>query len=87
MFMKASAVVLGTALAVASVIPAAQADRYRGNHVNGAKHYNNTHHNSHGHWRGGRWIALGILGAAAGAAASDSYRDCYWRHGRRYCNH
>lgn len=81
---------LAAVLTVATSIPAAQAHRDRGGH-----HYNNGHHayqgghRSHrgnGHWRNGKWIALGILGAAAVGALDDGGGDCYRRHGRRYCN-
>jgi hypothetical protein len=75
---------LAAALATSAVVPAAQADRgryhsYHGHHSS----WHGGHHRGHGYWRNGRWIALGILGAAAVGAAVD--RDCYWRHGRRYC--
>jgi hypothetical protein len=72
---------LAAAMATSAVVPTVQA---------GGRHYYHGHHSSwhgghhgHGYWRNGRWIALGILGAAAAGAAAD--RDCYWRHGHRYC--
>jgi hypothetical protein len=82
---KLATLALAAAVAAGSVIPAAQADpgrHYRGNH----HAYNGGHHRGRGHWHNGKWIALGIIGAAAAAAAADSeYRDCYYRNGRRYC--
>ena len=79
---------LGAALSVAAFVPAAQADSWRGhrghNYSYNGGHYG--HHRGHGYWRNGRWIALGI-GAAAIAGAAGAYdRDCYWRHGYRYCD-
>jgi hypothetical protein len=77
---------LAAALSTATVVPAAQADHrhhYRGHHYA----YHHGHH-GRGYWHNGKWIALGILGAAVGAAIADSdYRDCYYRHGRRYCEY
>jgi len=77
--------VLAAALAATAAVPVAEAGRYR--HHNGYSHYNNHSnwrgHRGHGYWRNGKWIALGILGAAAAGAIADE--DCYWRHGRRYC--
>jgi hypothetical protein len=76
---------LVAAVSAVPVVPAAQADpghHYR-NHA-----YNGRHHHGRGYWHNGKWIALGVLGAAVGAAIADSeYRDCYYRHGRRYCNY
>lgn len=86
---KIATMALATVMALATSIPAAQADRGRGGH-----YYNNGHHSYHGghrghrgnsHWRNGKWIALGILGAAAVGALNDG-GDCYRRNGRRYCN-
>jgi hypothetical protein len=74
---------LAAALSAGSVVPAAQADpgRHRGHHYA-------YRHGHRGYWHNGKWIALGILGAAVGAAIADSeYRDCYYRHGRRYCRY
>jgi hypothetical protein len=81
---KLATLALAAALSAATVVPAAQADPgYRG-HRHASHH---GHHHGRGHWHNGKWIALGILGAAVGAAVADSeYRDCYYRHGRRYCN-
>lgn len=90
MSMKIATMALAAVLTLATSVPAAQADRGRGGH-----HYNNGNHayqgghRSHrgnGHWRNGKWIALGILGAAAVGALDDGERDCYRRNGRRYCN-
>jgi hypothetical protein len=79
---KIATAALAAVLSVATVIPSAYADRSHGRHFNG--HAYNDHHRGRGYWHNGRWVALGILGAAAAAAAND-YNDCYWRHGRRYC--
>ncbi len=78
--------VLAAALSTATVVPAAQAG-HRGHHYRGYA-YHHGHHHGRGYWHNGKWIALGILGAAVGAAIADSeYRDCYYRHGRRYCEY
>jgi hypothetical protein len=84
---KFATAALAAVLSVSAAVPAAYADRGHGRHHNGHHAYNDRgdHHRGRGHWRNGKWIALGILGAAAAAAAADDYRDCYWRHGRRYC--
>ena len=76
---------LAAALAATALVPAAQADRFRHHGYHGTHHsyYGRYHHHRHGYWHNGRWIALGILGAAAVDALD---RDCYWRHGRRYCD-
>jgi hypothetical protein len=82
-------VALAAMLTLATSIPAAQADRGRGHHYNNAHHsYQGSYrsHRGNGHWRNGRWIGLGILGAAAIGALDDGGRDCYRRYGRRYCN-
>ncbi len=76
---------LAAALSAGTVIPAAQAYD-RGHHGRG--HHYAYRHGHRGYWHNGKWIALGILGAAVGAAIADSeYRDCYYRHGRRYCRY
>jgi hypothetical protein len=78
---------LACALAAGTAIPAAQADRNRGHDRDRGHHaYNDRdrdHHRGRGHWRNGRWIALGVAAEAAAAIAND--RDCYYRYGRRYC--
>lgn len=83
---------LGTAvLAMIATIPAADAGprHYRGKHYSYSGHpghYGRYHHRGRGYWRNGRWIALGV-GAAIAAGAAGAYdRDCYWRHGYRYCD-
>lgn len=56
---------------------------YRGREGYG---YGRHGHRGRGYWHNGRWIALGVGAAILGAAAADSYGDCYWRYGRRYCD-
>jgi len=84
---KIATVALSSMLALTALVPVAQADRFhrsfRGHHAWG----DGYHHRGRGYWHNGRWIALGVLGAAAAAAATESYRDCYWRHGVRYCDY
>jgi hypothetical protein len=71
------------ALAASSAAPVAYADP--GHYYGGGRHAYN--HGGRGHWHNGKWIALGILGAAAAAAIADSeYRHCYYRYGHRYCD-
>lgn len=85
---KLATLALAAAFSAATVVPAAYADRDRGHHYRGHHHGHHARHHGRGHWKNGKWIALGILGAAVGAAIADSeYRDCYYRHGRRYCNY
>jgi hypothetical protein len=79
---------MAAVLAFSSAIaPAALADP---RHHGGERHYyrdaGRHDHHGRGHYRNGKWIALGILGAAAAAAAADADRDCYYRHGERYCD-
>lgn len=79
---------LAAILSTATIVPAAQADRdgrhhYRGHH----SHNHHGHHRGRGYWKDGKWIALGIIGAATAAAIAESNRDCYYRHGRRYCDY
>jgi hypothetical protein len=77
-------VVLAATMAVATIIPAAHAGDHRGHRDHYA--YNGGHRHG-GHWHNGQWIALGILGAAVGAAVADSeYRHCWYEYGRRYCD-
>ena len=78
-------IALAAAMAVASIVPAAQAGDYHRGHARYA--YGGHHHRGHGHWHNGKWIALGILGAAVGAAIADSEsRHCWYEYGRRYCD-
>lgn len=83
-----AAIGMAALLSAAAIVPAAQADSYRGHgHGYGNHHaYNGGHHRGRGHWHNGRWIALGVLGAVAAGAAAESYDDCYWRRGVRYCD-
>jgi len=85
---KLATLVLAAAFSAATVVPAAQAG-HRGHHYRGHHHayHHGRHHHGRGYWHNGKWIALGILGAAVGAAIADSERDCYYRHGRRYCEY
>ncbi len=78
-------IALIAALAASSAAPVAYADP--GRH-NGGRHAAYNHGGGRGgHWHNGKWIALGILGAAAAAAIADSeYRHCYYRYGHRYCD-
>jgi len=85
---------LAAALSAATVIPtttpaeARDGRHYRGHHAhNHGHHRHHRHHRGRGYWKDGKWIALGIIGAAAAAAIANSDRDCYYRHGRRYCNY
>ena len=70
---------LATVVAATSVVTAAQADPRRGHREYGGDHharYDRGHHDHrHGYWRGGKWIALGVLGATALSALDDD--DCY----------
>jgi hypothetical protein len=82
-----AALALAAALTAGTAIPAAEAGK-RGHHYHGYSHNHHGHHHGRGYWKDGKWIALGILGAAVGAAIADQeYRDCYYRHGRRYCDY
>ncbi len=74
---------LAVVLAAASAVPSAYADRGHGHGYRGHHAYNGGHH-GRGYWRNGRWIALGVLGAAAVGALDD--RDCWRnRYGRVVC--
>ncbi|WP_409562855.1 hypothetical protein RLW55_18540 [Hyphomicrobium sp. B1] len=89
---------IGLAAALVSALPlmtfATSADA-GGRHYHGGYHhgwhgrygrgYGRHWHRGRGYWHNGRWIALGVGAAIAGAAAASAYDDCYWRHGRRYC--
>lgn len=54
-------------LAATTIIPMAEAGPGRGRNFNnhGNHHAYNGGHRGRGHYRNGKWIALGILGAAA----------------------
>lgn len=88
---------IGLAAAVATALPlatfATTADARGGHHFRGhgwhghyARGYGHRWHRGRGYWHNGRWIALGVGAAIAGAAAASAYDDCYWRHGHRYCD-
>jgi hypothetical protein len=94
---------IGLAAAVLSVLPlatfsttSADARGFRGGHgyhgghgFRGGRHWSHGYgrHHGRGYWRNGRWIALGVGAAIAGAAAADYYGgDCYYRYGYRYCD-
>lgn len=83
---KLATLALAAAFSAATAVPAVEAggrDRhYRGHHHHG------HHHRGRGYWKDGKWIALGIIGAAIGAAIAESEdRECYYRRGRRYCRY
>ncbi len=59
--------------------------QWRGGHRQ--RHHGHHHRHGRGYWKDGKWIALGIIGAAVGAAIADSQRDCWYRNGRRYCDY
>lgn len=85
-----ASIALAAATAAAAILPGAvpaQADP--GRHYRGGDHHAYHHrHGKRGYYKNGKWIALGILGAAVGAAIADrEYRDCYYRYGRRYCRY
>ena len=87
---KIASAALAALLAVSTAIPAYAGPRGHGGGDNHVRMYRDGGGHGHGHrggghWRNGKWIALGILGAAAAAAAA-SDRDCYYRHGERYCD-
>ena len=88
MIKKFVAMALAIALVSTSAIPVAEAGpRGRGYDNHGGDRDHGHHHQGRGHYKNGKWIALGILGAAAAAAVANSERgDCYNRRGRRYCD-
>ncbi len=89
MIKNITALALAGALASTSIITTADAGPTRGRHFdNHNKHHSyNGAHRGRGHYRNGKWIALGVLGAAAAAAIANSDDDgCYSRRGRRYCD-
>lgn len=64
---------LAVALAGTSAVPAAEAaPRGRGYDNHGGDRGHDRHHRGRGHYKNGKWIALGILGAAAAAAIANS---------------
>lgn len=94
MIKKVAMLALAAALASTTVISTAEAGPGRGRGYDNHKNYNAYNrghqgrgHKSRGHYRNGKWIALGILGAAAAAAVANSDDGrCYTRRGRRYCD-
>lgn len=75
-------------VAAGSIVPAEAGKRhhggdgYRGHH----SHNHGHHRGSRGYYKDGKWIALGILGAAAVQALDDD-DECYrTRRGRLVCN-
>jgi hypothetical protein len=84
---KIAALALAAVFAAGTMVPTVQAGD-RGRHYSGNHHGHHGRHHGRGYYKNGKWIALGILGAAAAAAIADSeYRDCYYRNGRRYCDY
>ncbi len=81
---------LAAALAATTVLPTvAEAGPRRSRGYDNHHHHghNGGHHRGRGYYRDGKWIALGILGAAAAAAIANSDDGgCYTRGGRRYCD-
>ena len=88
MIKKFAAMALAIALVTTSAIPAAEAGpRGRGYDNHGGERDHGRHHRGRGHYKNGKWIALGILGAVAAAAVANSESSgCYYRRGRRYCD-
>jgi hypothetical protein len=84
---KLATLALAAAMTAGTMVPVADAGK-RGHHYRGDHHHgHHARHHGRGYYKNGKWIALGILGAAVGAAIADSeYRDCYYRRGRRYCD-
>jgi hypothetical protein len=87
-FISAVAAV-ATAISFAAIVPSAEAGprhfRHGNNFHHSGRHFSHYDHRGRGHWHNGRWIALGVGAAIAGAAAAAS-DNCYWRHGYRYCD-
>jgi hypothetical protein len=80
-------VALAALMAASTIVPSAMAGPRHHGHHGYSHHAYNGHHRGRGHWHNGKWIALGILGAAVGAAVADSqYRHCWYEYGRRYCD-
>jgi hypothetical protein len=84
---KIASALLAAVVALTATAPVA----FAGPRHDGERHHyrdagRHDHHRGRGHYKNGKWIALGILGAAAAAAAADSDRDCYYRRGHRYCD-
>jgi hypothetical protein len=80
---------LATAASLTAFVPSADAGprHFRHGHAfSHGRHFSNYHHRGHGYWHNGRWIALGVGAAIAGAAIAAD-RDCYWRYGHRYCDY
>lgn len=84
---KIVALALAATMTAGTMVPAADAGKrhYRGDHHH--RHHGHHHRHGRGYWKDGKWIALGIIGAAVGAAIADSQRDCWYRNGRRYCDY
>lgn len=86
---------IGLAAAAVAALPLAMfattADARPYHRMYGNHHYSSGYgyrgHRGHGYWHNGRWIALGVGAAILGAAAANSYDNCYWRHGYRYCDY
>jgi hypothetical protein len=81
-------VALAAVMAVSTIVPSAMAGpRHHGAYSHHAYNGYRGGHRGRGHWHNGKWIALGIVGAAVGAAIADSQsRHCWYEYGRRYCD-
>ena len=85
---KIATMAMAVVLAVTAVAPTAQAAPGRSNGFNGRGNNHQAYtggHRGRGHLHNGQWIALGVLGAVAAAAAANS-ADCHYPGGRRYCD-